>query len=268
MLTRLNVPFVTTTHNRLDLPGLSSLVGQFPDAPFISISDNQRVPLPAAQWKGTVYHGLPLGSFRPSYVQGRYLAFLGRITAEKGPETAIRIAQAAGMPLRIAAKIPRAEHGYFTERIKPMIDGDGVELVGEVDEQTKQDFLSGAAALLFPIEWPEPFGLVMIEAMACGTPVIAFASGSVPEVVENGVTGFIVEDEAQAVEAVTKIQELDRHGVRARFEQRFTAKRMAEDYTRHYASLSTLPRPRLNMAGQPIPMPRRARKRATAPALR
>jgi glycosyltransferase involved in cell wall biosynthesis len=149
-----------------------------------------------------------------------------------------------------------------------MIDGDGVELVGEFNEQRKQDFLSGAAALLFPIEWPEPFGLVMIEAMACGTPVIAFASGSVPEAVENGVTGFIVEDEAQAVEAVGKIQELDRYGVRACFEQRFIAKRMAEDYTRHYASFSTFPRPRLKMAGQTIPMPRRARGRASSPALR
>jgi glycosyltransferase involved in cell wall biosynthesis len=268
VLTRLDVPFVTTTHNRLDLPGLPSLVGRFPDAPFISISDNQRSPLPEARWLGTVYHGLPIDAFQPSFVQGSYLAFLGRISAEKGPEAAIRIAQAARMPLRIAAKVPRAEHGYFNEKIKPMIDGDGVELIGEVNERTKQDFLAGAAALLFPIDWPEPFGLVMIEAMACGTPVIAFASGSVPEVIENGATGFIVEGEAQAVEAVAKLQQIDRQGVRARFEQRFTANRMAEDYIRHYASLSTLPRPRLNMAGQPIPMPRPARKRASAPALR
>jgi glycosyltransferase involved in cell wall biosynthesis len=268
LLTRLRVPFVTTTHNRLDLPGLSRLVSQFPDAPFISISDNQRGPLPEARWLGTVYHGLPIDAFRPSYARGSYLAFLGRITAEKGPEAAIRIAQAVRMPLRIAAKIPRAEHGYFNEKIKPMIDGDGVELIGEVNEQTKQDFLAGAAALLFPIDWPEPFGLVMIEAMACGTPVIAFPAGSVPEVIQDGITGFIVEDEAQAIQAVGKIRDLDRHGVRAQFEQRFTAKRMAEDYIRHYRSLSTLPRPRLNMAGQPIPMPRRARKQTSAPALR
>ena len=267
VLTRLDVPFVTTTHNRLDLPGLSKLVSQFPDAPFISISDNQRGPLPEARWLGTVYHGLPIDAFRPSYAQGSYLAFLGRISPDKGPEAAIRIAQAARMPLRIAAKIPRAEHGYFNEKIKPMIDEDGVELIGEVNEEAKQDFLAGAAALLFPIDWPEPFGLVMIEAMACGTPVIAFASGSVPEVVENGVTGFMVEGEAAAIEAVSKLDRIDRRGVRARFEQRFTAKRMAEEYVRHYASLSRSPRPRLNMAGQPIPMPRRARTRVSGPAL-
>jgi glycosyltransferase involved in cell wall biosynthesis len=256
LLSKLRVPFVTTTHNRLDLPGLSDFLGHFPDAPFVSISDNQRASLPDAHWLGTVYHGLPTDSLRPSYERGSYLAFLGRLTAEKGPEAAIRIAQAGGMPLRIAAKIPRAEQGYFNETIKPMIENDGVELIGEVNEQTKQGFLANAAALLFPIDWPEPFGLVMIEAMACGTPVIAFPSGSVPEVIENDVTGFIVEGEAQAVEAVAKIGEIDRRGVRARFEQRFTAKRMAEDYVRHYESLSRSPRPRLNMAGQPIPLPR------------
>jgi glycosyltransferase involved in cell wall biosynthesis len=266
LLSRLDVPFVTTTHNRLDLPGLSGLLGRFPDAPFISISDNQRASLPEAHWLGTVYHGLPIDSLRPSYERGHYLAFLGRITAEKGPEAAIRIAQSAGMPLRIAAKIPRAEHGYFNETIKPMLENDGVELIGEVNEQNKQGFLAGAAALLFPIDWPEPFGLVMIEAMACGTPVIAYSPGSVPEVVETGVTGFIVEGEAQAVEAVAKIDELDRRAVRARFEQRFTARRMARDYVRHYESLSRPVRPRLNMAGQPLPMPRRITRSAN-PAL-
>jgi glycosyltransferase involved in cell wall biosynthesis len=246
---------------------LSGLLGRFSGAPFTSISDNQRASLPEAHWLGTVYHGLPVNSFQPSYERGSYLAFLGRLTAEKGPEAAIRIAQAAGMPLRIAAKIPRAEQGYFNETIKPMIENDGVELIGEVNEQTKQGFLANAAALLFPIDWPEPFGLVMIEAMACGTPVIAFPSGSVPEVIENDVTGFIVEGEAQAVEAVAKVDVIDRRGVRARFEQRFTAKRMAEDYVRHYLSLSRSPRPRLNMAGQPIPMPRRVRKQPNNRAL-
>ena len=249
----MDVPFVTTTYNRLDLPGLPKLVSQFPDAPFISISDNQRGPLPEARWLGTVYHGLPIDAFRPSYARGSYLAFLGRITPDKGPEAAIRIAQAARMPLRIAAKIPRAEHGYFNEKIKPMIDDDGVELIGEVDERAKQDFLAGAAALLFPIEWPEPFGLVMIEAMACGTPVIAFASGSVPEVVENGATGFIVEGEADAIEAVSKLDRIDRRDVRARFEQRFTAKRMAEELRSALCLAVTVPGPRLNMAGEPDP---------------
>jgi glycosyltransferase involved in cell wall biosynthesis len=252
LLNRLGVSFVTTTHNRLDLPGLSGLVGRFPEAPFISISDNQRASLPEAHWLGTVHHGLPANSFQPCYERGTYLAFLGRLTAEKGPEAAIRIAEAARMPLRIAAKIPRAEHGYFNEKLKPMIDNKNVELIGEVNEKTKQDFLAGAAALLFPIDWPEPFGLVMIEAMACGTPVVAFRSGSVPEVVESGITGFITEDESQAAEAVSKIDEIDRRGVRARFEQRFTAMRMAQEYVRHYGSLAGSGRPRLNMAGQPI----------------
>jgi glycosyltransferase involved in cell wall biosynthesis len=239
LLSRLRAPFVTTTHGRLDLPGLSDLIGRFPNAPFISISDNQRAPLPQAYWLGTIHHGLPLNAFRPSYARGSYRAFLGRITAEKGPETAIRIAKAAGMQLRIAAKIPRAEHSYFNEKLKPMIDNDRIQFIGEVNGQAKEDFLAGAAAMLFPIDWPEPFGLVMIEAMACGTPVIAFPSGSVPEVLENEVTGFIVEGEVQAVEAVAKIGQIDRRGVRARFEERFTAKRMAEEYVRHYAMLST-----------------------------
>jgi glycosyltransferase involved in cell wall biosynthesis len=254
LLSRLGVPFVTTNHNRLDLPGLSSLVSRFPDAPFISISNNQREPLPQANWVGTVYHGLPLDAFRPSYAPGRYVAFLGRMTAEKGPEAAIRIAQAAGMPLRIAAKIPRAEQVYFNQRIKPLIDNDGVQFIGEVNEEAKESFLAGAAALLFPIDWPEPFGLVMIEALACGTPVIAYRSGSVPEVLEHGLTGFIVNGEREAVEAVQLIGEVDRRLVRARFEQRFTAKRMAEEYIRHYTSLRPL-RPHLDMAGQPIRLP-------------
>jgi glycosyltransferase involved in cell wall biosynthesis len=239
LLSRLRAPFVTTTHGRLDLPGLTDLIGRFPNAPFISISDNQRAPLPQAYWLGTIHHGLPLNAFRPSYARGSYLAFLGRITAEKGPETAIRIAKATGMQLRIAAKIPRAEQSYFNEKLKPMIDNDRIQFIGEVNGQAKEDFLAGAAAMLFPIDWPEPFGLVMIEAMACGTPVIAFPSGSVPEVLENEVSGFIVEGEVQAVEAVAKIGQIDRRGVRARFEERFTAKRMAEEYVRHYAMLST-----------------------------
>ncbi|WP_298884973.1 glycosyltransferase family 4 protein [uncultured Bradyrhizobium sp.] len=230
VLRRTGVPFLTTMHGRLDLPGLADVIGAFPEAPFLSISDNQRRPLPEANWIATIPHGLPKDLFRPSYEAGSYLAFLGRLTAEKGPEAAIRIARAVGMPLRIAAKIPRAETAYFKKKLEPEIDGEEIKLVGEVDEVRKQPFLAEAAALLFPIDWPEPFGLVMIEAMACGTPVIAYRSGSVPEVVEDCITGFIVEGEEQAIEAVKKAVRLDRRKVRARFEERFLASRMAREY--------------------------------------
>jgi glycosyltransferase involved in cell wall biosynthesis len=237
LLGQLGVPFLTTLHNRLDLPGLPDVVRKFAAASFVSISDNQRLPLPDANWSGTIHHGLPKNLFRPSYDQGSYLAFLGRLTAEKGPEEAIRIARAARMPLRIAAKIPRAETAYFKKHLEPQIDGEVVRLIGEVNDATKQPFLAQAAALLFPIDWPEPFGLVMIEAMACGTPVIAFRSGSVPEVIDDGVTGFIVESEEEAVEAVNRLARLDRREVRARFEERFSAHRMARAYESHYRKL-------------------------------
>jgi len=174
LLSRLSVPFLTTPHGRLDLHGLDHVAACFAAAPFISISDNQRRPLPDTKWLGTIYHGLPSHSLRPSFERGAYLAFLGRLTADKGPEAAIRIAKAAGMPLRMAAKIPRGERGYFKNTLEPQIDGEQVQLIGEVDDTSKEPFLANAAALLFPIDWPEPFGLVMIEAMACGTPVIAF----------------------------------------------------------------------------------------------
>jgi glycosyltransferase involved in cell wall biosynthesis len=173
----------------------------------------------------------------PLVGQGSYLAFLGSLTAEKGPERAIRIARAAGMQVRIGAKLPRGERRYFKERLEPQIDGTQIRVIGEVNDEAKQPFLAGAAALLFPIDWPEPFGLVMIEAMACGTPVIAFRSGSVPEVIDEGVTGFVVDDEEQAVQAVKRLGELDRRGVRERFEERFTAGRMAADYVSHYQSM-------------------------------
>jgi glycosyltransferase involved in cell wall biosynthesis len=238
LLSRLGVPFVTTTHGRLDLPGLSDVVRLFPDAPYVSISDNQSSALAAANWIGTVYHGMPADLFRPSFERGSYLAFLGRLTSEKGPEPAIRIARAAKLPLRIAAKVPRGERGYFKDKIEPQVDGKRVQLIGEVNDQTKEDFLVNAAALLFPIDWPEPFGLVMIEAMACGTPVIAFRSGSVPEVIDDGVTGFVVEDEKEAIAAIGRLGELDRRRVRERFEQRFTARRMATEYLRHYETLA------------------------------
>jgi glycosyltransferase involved in cell wall biosynthesis len=237
LLSRLGVPFVTTTHGRLDLPGLSDVVRLFPNAPYVSISKNQSSALADANWIGTVYHGLPRDLFRPSFERGSYLAFLGRITAEKGPDVAIRIARAAKMPLRIAAKVPRGERAYFKEKLEPQIDGKQVRLIGEVNDRTKEEFLAGAAALLFPIDWPEPFGLVMIEAMACGTPVIAFPAGSVPEVVDHGITGFIVGGEGQAVDAIGHLGELDRRRVRAHFERRFTSKRMATEYLQKYEVL-------------------------------
>lgn len=237
MLKRASVPFLTTLHGRLDVPGLKEMIRLFPDAPFVSISDHQREPLAGASWLGTVYHGMPLSLFQPRFEPGQYLAFLGRIAPEKGPEAAIRIARAAGLPLRIAAKIPRSEQRYYRERLEPLVDGKQIRLVGEVTDRTKEEFLGNASALLFPIDWPEPFGLVMIEAMACGTPVIAYRRGSVPEVVEEGVTGFVVDGEAAAVAAIRRAVALDRRGVRAGFERRFASRRMAEDYARLYAAL-------------------------------
>jgi glycosyltransferase involved in cell wall biosynthesis len=238
LLSRLGVPFLTTMHGRLDLPVLPEVSRLFASAPFVSISNNQRLPLAAeVKWLDTVYHGLPADLLRPTYERGTYLAFLGRLTAEKGPETAIRIARSAGMPLHIAAKVPRAERGYFRKQLEPQIDGKQVRLIGEVDDKAKQRFLGEAAALLFPIDWPEPFGLVMIEAMACGTPVIAFRFGSVPEVIDEGVTGFVVDTEEEAVQAVRRLGSLVRGQVRAHFEQRFTAERMAQEYVAHYHAL-------------------------------
>jgi glycosyltransferase involved in cell wall biosynthesis len=238
LLTRLGVPFVTTSHGRMDLPGFPDVIHRFPEAPFVSISNNQRAPIGEANWIGTVYHGLPANMFRAAVEPGTYLAFLGRLTAEKGPEAAIRIARAAGIPLHIAAKVPRGERGYFKQRLEPQIDGKHIKLIGEVNDAAKETFLGGAAALLFPIDWPEPFGLVMIEAMACGTPVIAFRSGSVPEVIDEGVTGFIVDSEDEAVQAIGRLGNIDRRQVRVHFEHRFTAKSMAEEYLRHYGMLA------------------------------
>jgi glycosyltransferase involved in cell wall biosynthesis len=235
---RTGMPFLTTLHGRLDLPGLSEMMRLFPSGPYVSISDNQRLPLVGAKWLGTVYHGMPKSLLKPSFRPGQYLAFLGRLTHEKGADVAIRIAQAAGMPLRIAAKVPRDHRSYFKEHLEPLIDGKNIQLVGEVDDRRKQGFLDGAAALLFPINWPEPFGLVMIEAMASGTPVIAFRAGSVPEVIEDGVTGFIVDSEEEAVRAVGFVGKLNRREVRRTFEKRFTARRMADDYVDIYRQLT------------------------------
>jgi glycosyltransferase involved in cell wall biosynthesis len=237
LLRRLGAPFLTTMHGRLDLPHVATALRSFGDAPFVSISDNQRTPLPELNWLGTVHHGLPPTMLKPSFAPDGSLAFLGRLTADKGPETAIRLAQAAGRQLRIAAKIPRGENRYFKERIEPLLDGDTVEFVGEVDERGKEAFLGQASALLFPIDWPEPFGLVMIEAMACGTPVVALRRGSVPEVIEDGVTGFVVDSEQEALAAIGRVDTLDRRRVRAAFERRFTAGRMAADYVALYRRL-------------------------------
>ncbi|MCA7120436.1 MAG: glycosyltransferase, partial [Acidibrevibacterium sp.] len=201
-----------------------------------------------ANFIGTVLHGLPENLLTPRPATPSYLAFLGRISPEKRPDRAIRIARAAGIPLKIAAKVDNADRAYFEAVIKPMLDDPGVELIGEINEAQKPDFLSGAIALLMPIDWPEPFGLVMIEAMACGTPVIAINRGSVPEVVDDGVSGFIVEDETGAIGAVERLGELDRARVRAQFEKRFTAKRMALDYLALYRAIAE-PRQRLRVVG-------------------
>jgi glycosyltransferase involved in cell wall biosynthesis len=249
---RLAVPFVTTLHGRLDMPGFSTAAARFPGAPFVSISNDQRLPLPQANWLSTVYHGMPPGALRPSFDSGNYLAFLGRIAPEKGPDVAIEIARGAAMQLRIAAKIPRAEARYFKERLEPKIDGSQIQLVGEVNDRKKESFLRAAAALLFPIDWPEPFGLVMIEAMACGTPVIAFRRGSVSEIIEDGVTGFIVESQADAVRAVARLGELDRRRIRNAFEERFAARRMAEDYLKCYGLLSANARRPSTLDGAPF----------------
>jgi glycosyltransferase involved in cell wall biosynthesis len=239
MFSRQTVPFVTTLHGRLDLPELRPIFNAFRSTPVVSISNAQRLGLPQARFVATVPHGIPdRRSGREPSVAPSYLAFLGRIAPEKGPDRAIRIARACGIPLRIAAKVDKADQHYFDATIRPMLGSPGVEMIGEISEREKPAFLCGAKALLMPIEWPEPFGLVMIEAMSCGTPVIAFNRGSVPEVVEDGLTGFIVEDEADAIAAVSRLDQLDHGAVRARFEQKFPARRMAEDYLASYISLA------------------------------
>lgn len=229
---------LTTLHGRLDLPDLVPFYAAFWDLPLVSISDDQRRYLSRANWVGTVYHGLPrnLLPFRPN--SDGYLAFLGRVSPEKRPDLAIQIAARSGMPLKIAAKVDRADQTYWETKIRPMVVGNPeVEFIGEIGERDKADFLGRAAALLFPIDWPEPFGLVMVEAMACGTPVIAYRRGSVPEVIEDNATGFIVDTIDEAVAAVQRIQDLDRAEVRAAFERRFTAERMAQDYVGIYRQL-------------------------------
>jgi glycosyltransferase involved in cell wall biosynthesis len=228
---------VTTLHGRLDLPDLQPFYQEFDDIPLVSISDHQRTPMPPVRWLGTVHHGIPANLLRPHRGPGSYLAFLGRIAAEKQPDHAIEIAKRSGWPLKIAAKVDKVDRDYFRSTIEPLLDHPLVDFIGEIGEDRKSDFLGNAAALLFPIDWPEPFGLVMIEAMAAGTPVIAYPCGSVPEVIDDGVTGFLVSGVSDAVDAVRRLGELDRAIVRRRFEERFTTARMAKDYVTLYRRL-------------------------------
>ena len=236
---RAQIPNITTLHGRLDLPELGPVYRQFSELPLISISDAQRKPIPWANWRATVPHGIPSNLFSLQPVPGRYLAFLGRISPEKRVDRAIEIAKQADMPLRIAAKVDRVDQEYFEAQIQPLLDHPLIEFIGEIGENEKQEFLAGAYALLFPIDWPEPFGLAMIEAMACGTPVIAFRRGSVPEVVDEGITGFIVGSVQEAVKMVKQIGFLDRAECRNVFERRFSASRMSEDYITEYTRLLT-----------------------------
>jgi glycosyltransferase involved in cell wall biosynthesis len=225
-------------HGRQDLVDHLPFYLRFPHMPLVSISNAQRAPLPNGNFIGTVYHGLPLGLHKPSFhPKGRYLAFVGRVSPEKRPDRAIEIAHRVGLPLKIAAKIDKVDESYFREIVAPMIDGQQIEFVGEINDSSKTEFLTQAAALLFPIDWPEPFGLVMIEAMACGTPVIAFRCGSVPEIIEDRRTGRIVSSMDEAVAAVPAVLELDRRTIRARFEDRFSSVQMATQYVRLYQKL-------------------------------
>jgi len=228
---------VTTLHGRLDIPDLVPLYQEFRDMPVISISNEQREPLPWANWQATVYHGLPRDLYRFQPRAGRYLAFLGRISPEKRVDRAIEIAKRVKMPLKIAAKVDRVDKDYFDSVIAPLLRDSLVEFVGEIGDSEKDEFLGNAYALLFPIDWPEPFGLVMIEAMACGTPVVAYRVGAVAELVDTGHTGFVVESLKDAVEAVRRVAELSRKRCREVFEQRFTATRMAHDYLQQFERL-------------------------------
>jgi glycosyltransferase involved in cell wall biosynthesis len=229
---------VTTLHGRQDLPDLKTLYAGFPDLPLVSISNVQRMPIATANYAGTVYHGLPRELLNVTLVpRGGYLAFLGRISPEKRVDRAIAIARAVGVPIKIAAKVDRADEAYFRSEIEPLLKLPGVEYIGEIDERQKSQFLGEARALLFPIDWPEPFGLVMIEAMACGVPVLAFKHGSVPEVIDEGITGHVVESVEEGISKIGAVMSLDRARVRRKFEERFTSARMARDYLDLYRGL-------------------------------
>jgi glycosyltransferase involved in cell wall biosynthesis len=239
LVRRQRCPSLTTLHGMVHPHDLGALLEEYGDVPLVSISDDQRRPLPHANWRGTVYHGLPRGAFTFRGGRGTYLAYLGRMSPEKRVDRAIEIARRSGMPLKIAAKIYPEERQYFDETLSPLIQAAGslVEFLGEIGDRARDELLGGAAALLFPIEWPEPFGLVMIEALACGTPVIAWRRGSVPEVLEDGVTGYIVNSVDEAVRAVERIDRLSRTTCRHVFEERFDASRMAKGYLDLYRSL-------------------------------
>lgn len=229
ILRRIKTPNITTLHGRLDIPNLKPIYREFREIPVVSISNSQRAPI-QANWQGTVYHGIPKNLYALNKKPEKYLAFIGRASPEKGLHTAIEIAKLASIPIKIAVKVTTSEKHYFDERIMPSLDHPLVEFIGEISERRKQDFLGNALALLFPIGWPEPFGLVMIEAMACGTPVIAFRKGSVPEVIDDKKTGLIVRSMDEAVRAAANISRIDRTVCRKVFEKRFTARRMAKDY--------------------------------------
>ena len=238
LLRRLGVPSVTTLHGRLDLPELKPLYGLYGDIPVVSISDSQRAPLPQANYVATIHHGLPKDLLKKGPGTGGYLAFLGRISPEKAPDAAIRIAAKAGMKIKIAAKVDKVDEAYYKAIVEPLLPLGDIEFIGEIGEHQKSEFLGNATALVFPIAWREPFGLVMIEAMACGTPVIAFNNGSVPEVLEDGLTGFIVDNEEEAIAAAAKLGTLDRDRIRAEFDRRFTAHHMAQNYLKLYTGLA------------------------------
>jgi len=237
VMARQNVPYVTTLHGRLDLPEHQPMFETFASAPVVSISNSQRRPIHHGNWVGTVHHGLPKELLTPQPVKPSYLAFLGRISPEKRVDRAVRIAQRCGLPLKVAAKIDRVDQDYFDDEIRALFQLPHVEYIGEITDDQKSDFLSGAIALLVPIDWPEPFGLVMIEALACGTPVIAYNRGAVPEIIEDGLTGFVVEDETSAVGAINNLPKVPRVDIRRRFDERFTSRRMAQDYLSIYQQL-------------------------------
>ncbi|WP_149196280.1 glycosyltransferase family 4 protein [Luteimonas suaedae] len=247
---------LTTLHGRLDLVDLPMCYRRWSQFPLVSISDDQRRPLPAANWLGTVHHGLPPSLYRFSpRAESDYLAFLGRISPEKRPDRAIAIARAAGLPLKIAAKVDTVDRAYFQDCIAPLLDDPSIEFIGEIGDHQKSEFLGNARALLFPIDWPEPFGLVMIEAMACGTPVIAWRCGAVPEIIDDGITGRIVDSEAEAVAAVSEVATFDRARIRATFERRFSSRAMAEAYVALYQRLTGGVVRHLPTAVAPCPRP-------------